>query len=154
MQKLALETTANLKDHENKGSDEGIKLPFLHLTMPTEYYLVPKPLVEGHLADRIQRSSSYTKSPAVSWAYIFEYEILTVEIEKFAWCSGDGIVLPFGPSLCWINAPLHCPENEQPPQYKQQQNLHRSSHHRHVGRFSTHNPVINAVVQVSSSESV
>ena len=57
--KLTLKTTANLKDHENKCSDEGIKLLFFHLTMPTEY-LVPKPLMESHLADRIQISSSYT----------------------------------------------------------------------------------------------
>lgn len=50
---LAMKKTANLKDHENKGSDEGIKLPFLHLTMPTEY-LVPKPLMESHLADLME----------------------------------------------------------------------------------------------------
>ena len=142
---------------ENKVSDEGIKTSLPSSDDANRILSCPqtpggrKVILQTAFKDHNPRTQSRQFHEHI---YIFEYKILTVEIEKFAWCSGDGIFLPFGPSLCWINAPLHCPENEQPPQYKQQQNLHRSSHHRHVGRFSTHNPVINAVVQVSSSESV
>lgn len=154
--RLPLKTTANLKAHESKVPDQGIKLPFPHPTMAKKY-LVANSLMEGQYLAKPHSKFILVHKNRQFYEHTFflSLRFFTVETEKFAWCPVVGIFLPLVPRSVGKNAPLHCPEDEQPPEYKQKQHLHHSRHRRaHVGSFSTHNQCSIEYKYISSPESV